>query len=199
MRAIRRKYSRTLQHASADFVLRLAKTLCAIDDARWFAYELIRSHKAAFAHLDATALEDLGQGINSWWTVDAFARTLSGPAWHNGQVSDEVSLQWAHSPDRWWRRVALVSTVALNMRSQGGTGDVRRTLQVCRVLAHDHDVMVTKAMSWALRALVIHDADAVQTFLEQYDAVLAALVKREVQNKLRTGLKNPGRESHSSS
>ena len=119
MRAMRRKYSRTLQHASADFVLRLAKTLCAIDDARWFAYELTQSHKAAFAHLDATVLEDLGHGINSWWTVDAFARILSGPAWLNGQVSDEVLLQWAHAPDRWWRRVALVSTVALNLRAHG--------------------------------------------------------------------------------
>jgi 3-methyladenine DNA glycosylase AlkD len=198
MRAMRRKYSRTLQHASADLVLRLAKTLCAIDDARWFAYELIQSHKAAFAHLDATVLEDLGHGINSWWTVDAFARILSGPAWLNGQVSDEVLLQWAHAPDRWWRRVALVSTVALNLRSHGGKGDVRRTLQVCRVLVHDHEAMVTKAMSWALRALVIHDAGAVQTFLEQYDAGLAALVKREVQNKLRTGLKNPGGKRHSS-
>jgi DNA alkylation repair enzyme len=84
------------------------------------------------------------------------------------------------------------------MRSQGGTGDVRRTLQVCRVLVHDQDAMVTKALSWALRELVIHDADAVQTFLEQYDAVLAALVKREVKNKLRTGLKNPRGKSHSS-
>jgi 3-methyladenine DNA glycosylase AlkD len=196
MRAIRRKYSRTLQPADADFVLRLAKTLCAMDEARWFAYELIQSHKAAFAHLDATALENLGHGINSWWTVDAFARTLAGPAWSKGQVSDEVPLQWAHASDRWWRRVALVSTVALNMRSQGGTGDVRRTLQVCRVLVHDQDAMVTKALSWALRELVIHDADAVQTFLEQYDAVLAALVKREVKKKLRTGLKNPGWQSH---
>jgi 3-methyladenine DNA glycosylase AlkD len=198
MRAIRRKYSRTLQQASADFRLRLAKQLCGIDNARWFAYELIQSHKVAFARLDATALEDLGHGIKSWWTVDAFARILSGPAWRKGQVSDEVPLQWAHSPDRWWRRVALVSTVALNMRSQGGTGGARRTLQVCRVLVPDHDAMVTKAMSWALRELVIHDADAVQTFLEQYDAVLAALVKREVKNKLCTGLKNPGGKSHRS-
>ena len=66
------------------------------------------------------------------------------------------------------------------------------------MLVHDHEAMVTKAMSWALRALVIHDAGAVQTFLKQYDAGLAALVKREVQNKLRTGLKNPGGKRHSS-
>jgi hypothetical protein len=100
MRAMRRKYSRTLQPASADLMLRLAKKPCAIDGYRWLAYELIESHKKAFAYLDATALEGLGHGLNSWWTVDAFARTLSGPAWLKEQVSDEVILKWAHSPDR---------------------------------------------------------------------------------------------------
>jgi hypothetical protein len=34
---------------------------------------------------------------------------------------------------------------------------------------------------------------AVQGFLVEHDADLAARVKREVRNKLRTGLKNPKR------
>jgi len=119
---------------------------------------------------------------------------LAGPAWLNGQVSDELIYRWGLSEDRWWRRAALVSTVALNVRSQGGTGDVPRTLEVCRLLVDDHDDMVVKAMSWALRELVVHDADAVREFLSKYEDVLAARVKREVRNKLTTGLKNPRRK-----
>jgi 3-methyladenine DNA glycosylase AlkD len=126
--------------------------------------------------------------------VDAFARTLSGPVWLAGQISDELILEWAVSPDRWWRRAALVSTVALNMRSQGGLGDVPRTLKVCRLLVADPDDMVVKAMSWALRELVAHDPQAVRVFLDEYDAVLAGRVRREVSNKLNTGLKNPIRK-----
>ena len=53
--------------------------------------------------------------------------------------------------------------------------------------------MVVKALSWALRALVVHDLGAVQAFLEEHDEQLAARVKREVRNKLTTGLKNPSR------
>jgi 3-methyladenine DNA glycosylase AlkD len=53
--------------------------------------------------------------------------------------------------------------------------------------------MVVKAMSWALRALVVHDPQAVRAFLSAHDDVLAARVKREVTNKLTTGLKNPRR------
>ena len=60
-----------------------------------------------------------------------------------------------------------------------------------RVLAGDQDDMVVKALSWALRQLAAHDAAAVRKYLAEYDEVLAARVKREVNNKLRTGLKTP--------
>ena len=61
------------------------------------------------------------------------------------------------------------------------------------MLVADHEDMVVKAMSWALRQLVVHDPDAVREFLEEHKDVLAARVKREVRNKLTTGLKNPKR------
>jgi 3-methyladenine DNA glycosylase AlkD len=191
MRGVRRKYSRNLRDAPAGFMLQLATNLCRIDGYRWIAYELIREHKTAFASLGPKEIEGLGQGINSWWMVDAFARTLSGPAWQKVQIADQIILKWAGSSDRWWRRAALVSTVALNVRSQGGQGDVPRTLSICRILAGDQDEMVAKALSWALRELVVHDPGAVEEFLDEQEQVLAARVKREVRNKLRTGLKNP--------
>jgi 3-methyladenine DNA glycosylase AlkD len=190
-RAIRRTYSQKLSHAAPAFILNLARILIKKYKHRWLAYELIRSHKAAFQSIGKVELEEFGQGINSWWSVDSFARTLAGPAWLNGQISDRVIHTWARSRDRWWRRAALVSTVALNVRSRGGYGDVPRTLAVCRLLVDDHDDMVAKALSWALRDLVVHDARSVRTFLKKYDTILAARVKREVMSKLKTGLKSP--------
>jgi 3-methyladenine DNA glycosylase AlkD len=194
VRAIRRKYSRMLKIADPEFVIEMVRELVHNYGYRGSAYELILFHKGAFRSLGETELEDLGQGINSWWSVDSFARTLAGPAWRDGLVTDELIHKWARSEDRWWRRAALVSTVALNVRSRGGKGDVPRTLEVCRMLVDDHDDMVVKAMSWALRELVVHDPQAVGEFLAEYDDVLAARVKREVRNKLTTGLKNPRRK-----
>ena len=191
VRAIRLAYSRRLGDAAPEFMLDLARELLRNHGQRWVAYELLQSHRAAFQRLGEAELGELGQGIDSWWSVDSFARTLAGPAWLNGQVSDELIHRWACSADCWRRRAALVSTVALNVRSRGGRGDVPRTLAVCRLLAHDHEDMVVKAMSWALRELVVHDPDAVREFLSAYDDVLAARVKREVLSKLTTGLKNP--------
>lgn len=191
LRAVRRDYTRRIADRPAGFVLDLAHAILDTGRYRWIAYELIADHRAAFRSLDRPTLEELGKGINSWDTVDAFARTLSGPAWLAGLIERETIEDWARSDDRWWRRAALVSTVALNMRSHGGQGDVERTVAICRMLADDEDDMVVKALSWALRALVVHDPEAVRGFLRRHESVLAARVKREVMNKLETGLKNP--------
>ena len=190
-RAICKKYSHLIRQSPPEFVLEFARQLLFTHNHRWQAYELIAAHKAAFRSLGVAELEQFGQGINSWWTTDAFARTLSGPAWRDGQVSDELIVRWAGSPDLWWRRAALVSTVAFNVRSQGGKGDVPRTLAICRLLVADHEDMVVKALSWALRELVYFDPLAVEGFLRENEQVLAGRVKREVGSKLRTGLKNP--------
>lgn len=191
VRAVRRRYSRMLKEAPPAFVLDLARKLLTKYKQRWVAYELIRNHREAFQSIGEAELEELGRGINSWGSVDAFARTLAGPAWLKGQVSDDLFRRWALSKDRWRRRAALVSTVALNVKTGGGRGDTPRTLAVCRRLAGDRDDMVAKALSWALRELVPRDPAAVREFLSQHEGVLAARVKREVGNKLATGLKNP--------
>jgi 3-methyladenine DNA glycosylase AlkD len=194
VRAIRRRYSRELKKADPRFILDLARALLENHGQRWVACELIQGHREAFQSLGEAEIEELGRGINSWGSVDSFGRTLAGPAWRDGLVSDALIHRWARSADRWWRRAALVSTVALNVRSRGGRGDVPRTLEVCRMLVDDHDDMVVKAMSWALRELVVHDPRAVRDFLAAHDEQLAARVKREVRNKLETGLKNPRRK-----
>jgi hypothetical protein len=50
--------------------------------------------------------------------------------------------------------------------------------------------MVVKAESWGLRALAPWDPAAVVAFLDRHDVRLAARVKREVGNKVRTGRKS---------
>jgi 3-methyladenine DNA glycosylase AlkD len=193
-RALLKKYAQLVRESPPEFIMSLGRELFGTYGYRWQAYELIRGHKGAFRRIGPAELEEFGRGIDSWWTVDSFARTLAGPAWTRGQAPDELFQSWARSPDLWWRRAALVSTVAWNIRTRGGKGDVPRTLAISRMLANDHDDMVEKAMSWALRELVVHDPGTVRTFLSEYEAELGARVKREVRHKLDTGLKNPRRK-----
>jgi len=191
MRQVRQAYSKQIKSWEAEQVLQLAEHLLLRPGMRWIGYELIRFHAGAFGSLEAERLERLGQGIDSWESVDTFARVLSGPAWMRGQIPDELIYAWARSTNLWWRRAALVSTVALNAKVDKGPGDVQRTLRVCRMLVDDSEDMVVKAMSWALRELVPHDPAALRAFLREHDRALAARITREVENKLRTGLKTP--------
>lgn len=193
LRALRRDFSKNLRTASPALVLQVAAELLVAGKPRWFACELVRHHAPAFNGVTPADIEALGAGIDNWADVDGFARILAGPAWLTGLVPDGLIEAWATSSDRWWRRAALVSTVALNSRTDGGVGDARRTLAICRLLAGDRDDLIQKALSWALRQLATFDSDAVQGFLAEQDARLSALVKREVRNKIRTGLKNPSR------
>lgn len=193
VRALRREFSKRLSRAEPQVVVELALQLREQDDIvhRFLAYELVHHHQAALRSLGEQELEQLGNGIDSWEDVDTFACYLSGPAWREQQVPDALIERWARSPDRWWRRAALVSTVPLNNKARGGSGDAARTLLICRMLVADRDDMVVKAMSWALRELVKHDPQAVSNFLQEHRNTLAPRVIREVQNKLSTGLKNP--------
>jgi 3-methyladenine DNA glycosylase AlkD len=188
VRGIRREYSRRLRSSPPDAVLEVVDALAPRH--RWVAYELLHHHPQAFGLLDRERVERLGRGLDSWGAVDAFGRYVSGPAWRRSLVADDDVHRWTGSPDRWWRRAALVSTVPLNLRAAGGTGDAARTLEVCRRLADDRDDMVVKALSWALRELVVWDAAAVRGFLDAHGDVLAARVKREVRTKLETGRKS---------
>jgi 3-methyladenine DNA glycosylase AlkD len=193
-RTLRKEYSQKIKNFKPEEVLDLAYSLLELDGSwiyRFLAYELIHFHKPTLRSLGQMELEKLGQGMSDWSHVDTFAPYLSGVAWREGQIDDDVIHQWAHSENRWWRRAALVSTIALNTRARGGKGDVPRTLKVCELLADDTDAIVVKAVSWALRELIIWDPEAVKSFLNKHDEILAARIKREVRNKLETGLKNP--------
>ncbi|HVG45602.1 MAG TPA: DNA alkylation repair protein [Longimicrobium sp.] len=193
IREVRRGFSRRLAAASAAEVVAVALALVDVPGFahRFVGYELIAYHRAALASLGKTELESLARGMDSWEKVDTFGCYLAGPAWREGQVADDVVHAWARSPDRWLRRAALVCTVALNIRARGGRGDAARTLAVCRMLLHDRDDMVVKAMSWALRALATRHPAAAADFLARHRGELAPRVIRELTNKLQTGLKNP--------
>jgi 3-methyladenine DNA glycosylase AlkD len=195
LHALRRELSKQLEEVNGHSVVQIALALATHDEHifRFMAASLIFCHRDALQKLTLKAVEQLGQGIDSWGDVDAFAGLVAGPAWRVRRLKDRQIHRWARSKDRWWRRAALVSTVALNRKSVGGTGDVPRTLEVCRLLADDGDDMVVKALSWALRELVPHDAKAVRKFLATHREVLASRVMREVNNKLTTGVKNPSR------
>ncbi|UCG86394.1 MAG: DNA alkylation repair protein [Gemmatimonadota bacterium] len=191
LRAIHKDVSRQVVPEPARAVIRLATDIVERDPPGGYAmaYLLISYHPTAQTHVRARDLQQFGRRMRSWGEADVVAG-LAGPAWREGQISAALIHRWARSRNRWWRRVALVSTLPLNVKSHGGTGDAPRTLAVCRLLVSDRDDMVVKAMSWALRALAEREPRAVADFVTAQEDRLARRVVREVRNKLRTGRKS---------
>lgn len=189
-REVRRGLSAKLRKSGPADVKAVALGL-AKAGRKWMGCEVLAVHRGAMESLTIREVEAMGAGMASWEEVDTFGVLLSGAAWLRGRISDADVKRWTKSKDFWWRRAALVSTVVLNAKSRGGKGDAKRTLMIVEILVDDHEDMIVKAMSWALRALAPWDSKAVQAFIAEHEDELAARVKREVRNKLRTGLKNP--------
>jgi len=163
---------------------------CGIFEVQQVAFGILNRNFNLISQLEQRDLQLLGSVMDNWASTDSFGVQVSGPAWRLGVINDREVNEWSVSPDRWWRRIALVSTVALNLKSQKGEGDVERTLMICDTLAADKDDMVVKAMSWALRELSKRFPSEVRQFLSDNDDRLASRVKREVTRKLVTGRKN---------
>ena len=170
------------------FAKKLVKT--KIFECNYVAFELLWKNKQALNLLSLNDIETLGENMDNWATTDAFSVTISGWAWRNNQISDENVLGWLNSDNLWWRRAAIVSTVGMNLKSRGGTGDTKRTLMICEKVVNDREDMIVKALSWALRELSKSDKAAVDNFMKKYDTHLAGRVQREVYTKLNTGRKN---------
>ncbi|MCY1720808.1 DNA alkylation repair protein [Prolixibacteraceae bacterium Z1-6] len=180
------------KNRSPEELLLFSKKLvkAKILEASQVAFLLLWKNKKALRLIALEDIEELGQNMDNWVTVDTLSVMISGWAWRENQISDDDVLNWLKSENRWWRRTAVVSTVPLNLRSRGGTGDAKRTLLICEKVVSDRDDMIVKALSWALRELSKSDKSAVEQFMAKYDTQLAGRVRREVYTKLETGRKN---------
>lgn len=186
-----RPIARSLKGADSKDVIAMAHGFVSAGFAemRQIGYEILELHGAVLDDLTVKDLERLGEGMDNWASVDAFATGVAGRVWNRGRLEDATIKKWARSKNLWWRRAALASTVALNLASRGGAGEVEKTLAICDLLVDDHEEMIVKALSWSLRSVIPHDADAVRAFLGTYESRLAKRVLREVTKKLETGRK----------
>ncbi|WP_346859157.1 DNA alkylation repair protein [uncultured Draconibacterium sp.] len=182
----------SLQNEAPEKLLQFAKDLVKtrVIECNQVAFLLLWKSKSAMRLIGLKDIEELAQNIDNWVTVDTLSVLISGCVWRENQISDADVLAWLNSENRWWRRTAVVSTVSLNLRSRGGTGDAKRTLLICEKVVNERDDMIVKALSWALRELSKRDKPAVEKFMDSYDLQLAGRVRREVYSKLQTGRKN---------
>jgi 3-methyladenine DNA glycosylase AlkD len=90
------------------------------------------------------------------------------------------------------RRASLV----LLVRSTGRNPDLRLSdlaFETIETLKSEREIIITKAVSWLLRALMETHPAEVARYLDDQSATLPAIAVRETRAKLRTGRKAPAR------
>jgi 3-methyladenine DNA glycosylase AlkD len=188
IRELRIQYPEWSEHQWIDFCKELVGR--GIFECQIVAFEMIGRDKKLLSALRYEDVVDLGKNLDNWASVDHYTVGIFGVLWGKGVVKDHHIDQLLKSDNVWERRVAVVSTVALNLKSRGGTGDTPRTLSVCeRVVDERHD-MIWKALSWALRELSKRDRESVSEFIEMHGPQMSKRVLREVNHKLEFGTKN---------
>lgn len=153
------------------------------------AYEYIGMDKKLMAALTLPDLERMNYNLDNWASVDTYSIYVFGKAWKMGKISDTYFMDLIHHPNFWQRRIALVSTVPLNQKSNKGNCDPSRTLKICTEVVSDYEDLVVKALSWALRVLAKREPESVQAFINKHQNELHKRVLREVNNTLLFGLK----------
>lgn len=156
-----------------------------------FGFDSIIKEKKIMTELTADDVRRFDRNQDNWVSVDYFSACFLGVAWREGLITDQEIQHKIDSENFWHRRQALVATLGWNQKARGGTGNTEKTLWVCQQLIDDHHDMINKALSWALRELSKTDKPAVEKFMVTYHSRLHGRVRREVGNKLLTGLKNP--------
>lgn len=154
------------------------------------AFEYLQSEKNLYKSLSEEFIESIEKNLDNWISVDYFGAIVVGSAWRENIIGTEKVKNYLKSDDFWIRRIAVVATISLNQKARGGLGDSNRTLEICKLVVDDHQEMIVKALSWALRELAKIDKIPVIQFVKENENRLHKKVLREVKNKIETGLKN---------
>ena len=129
---------------------------------------------------DLLALHEEIVVTGAWWDhVDEAAHRVGELLRAHPADMAPVIRTWARSPDRWLRRVAVLS----QLDARGDT-DIALLTDVVDANAADPDFFLRKGIGWALRQYARSDPDWVRSFLTERGVALSPLTRREAAKHL---------------
>ena len=144
-------------------------------EPRWFAFGMLERTIADEPERTWQLVRRAASEAADWITVDALAHVVGKGLLNEAYRWAELE-QLVYSPSRWERRLVgstIATTPFVDHRRGREPIVAERGLGLIAQLIGDDEPDVQKALAWALRSLVLVDADAVAAFCEQQAAVAA--------------------------
>jgi 3-methyladenine DNA glycosylase AlkD len=191
LRDITHAWVRDHEQVTCDDLVALVDALWNGDsrEERMLVTYLFEHYKQCAPGLTKGHFERWRQDLDNWEVTDSLGWLLALWLLANADTRLDYLGELIAGQDVWSRRLALVATTPIN-RGHTDFTIPNLTLQLVDRVREERHPMITKAVSWALREMIKSHPDRVAAYLEENREVLAAHVVREVNNKLRTGLKS---------
>ncbi len=192
LREIAGSWQRTHKEVAREGLFALVEAMWAGEsrDERMVALELLKHYPHSISDLTWAHFDRWRRDLDNWELTDVLGLAVLGP-WLLGDLDARLEHLWELIADEdiWSRRLALVSTVGLN-RVRKDISFPPFTLELIDEVKEERHPMITKAVSWTLRAMIKKHTEEVIAYLEENRGILAPHVVREVSNKLTTGRKS---------
>lgn len=137
-----------------------------VHELRFAACELLVSFGELLAEEDAALVERLVREAKTWALVDVLAPQVMGPLFGAHPSLGAVLDRWAHDPDFWVRRAALL-TLLLPLRAGGG--DFDRFSRYASQMLGEKEFFIRKAIGWVLRETSKKRPELVRAWIEEHE------------------------------
>jgi len=127
---------------------------------------LIRQYQKADDSLKTKIFDFYRQNlscVNNWDLVDLSAPNILGDYLFNHPSQSEVVNQLVTSKNLWFRRVAIISTLAFIRHN-----NFRITIRLAKILLRDNHDLIHKAVGWMLREVGNRDQKIERQFLDRF-------------------------------
>ena len=192
-RAVAKAWAAEHRRDGAEEVLHLVESLMAGStyEEKTLGPLLLASHPAARKAVTPAQVSGWLGGLQGWAETDHLSQSLfpaeqllaDWPRWDR----ELAAMAQADQAER--RRASLVLLTG-SVRSHADGRLLSRSLTNLGVLKSDRDPLVSKAVSWLLRALIARHRSALEAWMAGNKGDLRPAVRREVETKLSTGLKS---------
>jgi len=149
---------------------------------------IARKYPQLLSALPANILDTWISKLTGWAEVDTFSNVVD--LWLRSDPDPRIGLlkQWNTDVRLEKRRASLV-VLCSSVRHDPDDFWMKQSFLYIDTLKHEKHVMITKAISWLLRALIKHHKPEVKKYLSKNRDVLPKIAVREVTRKLETGRK----------